>query len=104
VYTVSWRTVASDDGHRITGSFAFGVQVLPPSRFSKQEAPATSALTAVGVAARAAYYVAIIFLLGGTAVAISVGPQFWGRLRSTLTGAAQPARRVAARNEEIGSR
>jgi copper transport protein len=87
VYTVSWRTVASDDGHRITGSFAFGVQVLPPSRLSTQEAPATSALTAVGVAARAAYYLAIVFLLGGTAVAISVGPQFWGRLRSILTGA-----------------
>lgn len=87
VYTVSWRTVASDDGHRITGSFTFGVQVLPPSRFSTQEAAATSALTAVGVAARAVYYVAIVFLLGGTAVAISVGPQFWGRLRSTVAGA-----------------
>jgi copper transport protein len=87
VYTVSWRTVASDDGHRITGSFAFGVQVLPPSRFSTQEAAATSALTAVGVAARAVYYVAIVFLLGGVAVAISVDPQFWGRLRSALTGA-----------------
>ncbi len=86
VYTVSWRTVASDDGHRITGSFTFGVQVLPPSRFSTQEA-ATSAVTAVGVTARAAYYIAIIFLLGGTAVALSVGPQFWGRLRSILTGA-----------------
>jgi copper transport protein len=87
VYTVSWRTVASDDGHRITGSFTFGVQVLPPSRFSTQEAAATSAVTAFGVTARAVYYIAIIFLLGGTAVAISVGPQFWGRLRSILTGA-----------------
>jgi len=87
VYTVSWRTVASDDGHRITGSFTFGVQVLPPSRFSTQEAAATSALTAVGVAARAVYYIAIVFLLGGIAVAVFVGPPFWGRLRSTLTGA-----------------
>jgi copper transport protein len=87
VYTVSWRTVASDDGHRITGSFAFGVQVSPPPHVSTQEDPATSALTAVGVASRAVYYVAIVFLLGGIAVAISVGPQFWGRLRSALAGA-----------------
>jgi copper transport protein len=87
VYTVSWRTVASDDGHRITGSFAFGVQVLPPSRFSTQEAAATSALTAVGVAARALYYVAIVLLLGGTAVAVSVGTPFWSRLQLTLTAA-----------------
>jgi copper transport protein len=87
VYTVSWRTVASDDGHRITGSFAFGVQVVPPSRFSTQESPATSALTAAGVAARALYYVAIILLLGGTAVAVLVGSQFWGRLRPILNGA-----------------
>ena len=87
VYTVSWRTVASDDGHRITGSFAFGVQVAPLSRFAALESPATSALSATGVAGRAAYYVAIILLLGGTAVAVLVGSQFWGRLWPVLSGA-----------------
>jgi copper transport protein len=87
VYTVSWRTVAADDGHRITGSFSFGVQVVPTSRFSTQESAATSALTAAGVAARAAYYVAIILLLGGTAVAVIVGSEFWGRLRRMVNGA-----------------
>ena len=91
VYTVSWRTVASDDGHRITGSFAFGVQVLPPAPVSTQEEPATSALTAIGVASRLLYYVAIVFLLGGIAVAFTVGPQFWGRLRGAMTVAWAPA-------------
>ncbi|MEA2631497.1 MAG: copper transport protein, partial [Chloroflexota bacterium] len=31
VYTVAWRTVAADDGHVGSGSFAFGIGVTPPA-------------------------------------------------------------------------
>lgn len=91
VYTVAWRTVAADDGHRITGSYAFGVDVLPPAPVAAQEQPATSALTPLGVTARALYYVAVVLLLGGIAVALLAGPAVWGRLRRPLLGASVAA-------------
>jgi copper transport protein len=86
VYTVAWRTVASDDGHRITGSFAFGVQVSPPPPVLQQQEPETSALTFSAGLTRAAFYIGLVGLLGAAFIASSRISAVWKRLYPVLAG------------------
>lgn len=71
VYTVSWRTVSSVDGHYAAGSFAFGVQVSPQGA----AATATSSSgggpppSALAVAARWCLFAGLVALLGIALVA-----------------------------------
>ncbi len=87
VYTVAWLTVSASDGHRVSGSFEFGVQVAPLSALAREPGAATSALSAIAVGARAIFYVSIVLVLGGIGVAFLVGLEHWGRLRAPLIAA-----------------
>src|SRR5579872_5722770 len=51
VYTVAWLTVSASDGHRVSGSFEFGVHVAPLSALAAEPSVATSALSVFGVGA-----------------------------------------------------
>ena len=84
VYTVAWLTVASDDGHRVSGSFAFGVEVAPLSAVTRTPDFATSALTVPAALARAAFYLSIVFVLGGIAAALFIGFELWQSLRRAI--------------------
>jgi copper transport protein len=65
VYTVSWRTVSTVDGHLATGSFAFGVGVAPPPANPSSGAVAgSSTLTPLAIASRWLLYAGLITLLG----------------------------------------
>ena len=74
VYTVTWRTVSSVDGHISAGTFTFGVGVAPPA---PGEAP-SEGVGQVGsppaIAARWLLYLGLIGLLGAAWVAILVAP------------------------------
>ncbi len=72
VYTVSWRTVSTVDGHLATGSYAFGVGVSPPAAGSGSsgEVGGSSELTALAVAARWLLYAGLIVLLGACVMAV----------------------------------
>jgi copper transport protein len=87
VYTVAWLTVSASDGHRVSGSFEFGVQVAPLSALAREPGVATSALSVIAVGARAVFYVSIILVLGGIGVAFLVGLEHSGRLRAPLIAA-----------------
>jgi len=73
VYTVSWRTVSTVDGHFATGSFAFGVGVAPTGTSGASAtvsgAPPPSALA---VAGRWMLFAGLVLLLGGAFVALVV--------------------------------
>ena len=86
-YTVAWLTVSASDGHRVSGSFEFGVQVVPPTALAAEPGAATSALSVIAVGARAVFYVSIVLLLGGIGVAFLVGVEHAGRLRTPLIAA-----------------
>ncbi len=65
IYTVSWRTVSSVDGHTAAGSFAFGVGAAPPvGGESEAHAGGESSLSPVGVVGRWLLYAGLIVLLG----------------------------------------
>ena len=71
VYTVSWRTVSTVDGHFAAGSFAFGVQVSPQgaaatATSSSGAGPPPSALA---VAARWCLFAGLVALIGAAVVA-----------------------------------
>ena len=87
VYTVGWLTVSSSDGHRVSGSYEFGVQVAPLSALAEEPGVSTSALSVVAVGARAIFYVSIVLLIGGIGVGFLVGLEHAGRLRAPLIGA-----------------
>jgi len=87
VYTVAWLTVSSSDGHRVSGSFEFGVQVAPLSALAEEPGVSTSALSVVAVGARAIFYVSIVLLIGGIGVGFLVGLEHAGRLRAPLIAA-----------------
>src|ERR1019366_5827948 len=84
VYTVAWLTVSSSDGHRVSGSFEFGVQVAPLSALAEEPGVATSALSVIAIGARAIFYVSIVLLIGGIGVGFLVGLEHAGRLRAPL--------------------
>jgi copper transport protein len=73
VFTVSWRTVSTVDGHVTSGSFSFGVGVSPgevaPVPEGEVETPAP---TALAVAGRWALYVGLAVLFGGALVGLLV--------------------------------
>ena len=65
VYTVTWRTVSSVDGHVATGSFAFGVQVAPTAATTKASVARASARPkTISVLARWALYLGAVLLMG----------------------------------------
>ena len=68
VYTVSWRTVSSVDGHATAGSFAFGVR-MKPTGVALASASA-SAASPLEVAARWLLVVGLVLLLGGAAATV----------------------------------
>ncbi|TME84979.1 MAG: hypothetical protein E6I45_00200 [Chloroflexi bacterium] len=66
VYTVSWRTLSTVDGHVAAGSFAFGVGVAPPSPgesspAATQQSPSASPGAAL---ARWLLYVGLVLMFG----------------------------------------
>jgi copper transport protein len=76
VYTVSWRTVSSVDGHLASGSFSFGVGVTPPSAAPSAAGGSpvggSSAPTPIAVIGRWLLYLGLIGLLGGAFVSLAV--------------------------------
>ncbi|HEY5489039.1 MAG TPA: copper resistance CopC family protein, partial [Candidatus Limnocylindrales bacterium] len=65
VYTVTWRTVSSVDGHLATGSFAFGVGVAPPAQPTTSSASGSAQqLSALGIAGRWLTYAGLLVLVG----------------------------------------
>ena len=73
VYTVSWRTVSTVDGHFASGAFAFGIGVTPGAAPSGSAtgggAPPPSALA---VAGRWLLFAGLVLLLGATFTALVV--------------------------------
>jgi copper transport protein len=71
VYAVAWRTVSKVDGHLAAGTFAFGVGVAPASAAASgvtvARAPGPSLANLV---ARWVFYVGLMFLVGGSVVAL----------------------------------
>jgi copper transport protein len=65
IYTVSWRTVSSVDGHSAAGSFAFGVGAAPPaSTVPSGSAGGESHLSPIGIIGRWLLYAGLVLLLG----------------------------------------
>ena len=98
VYTVTWRTVSSVDGHVATGAFAFGVQVAPSSATTKATVATASAKPKpLAIAARWALYLGAVLLAG----AVFVGGVLHGRptrsvLRLLVLGTGMAAAGTAA--------
>jgi len=69
VYTVAWRTVSAVDGHRATGSFAFGLGTAPSAtgRGSTGAADTSSSgPSPVAIGGRWLLYLGLILLLGAS--------------------------------------
>jgi copper transport protein len=70
VYTVAWRTVSAVDGHRATGSFAFGLGTAPsaPGGGSNPGAVETSSSgpSPAAIAGRWLLYLGLLLLLGAS--------------------------------------
>jgi copper transport protein len=70
VYTVAWRTVSAVDGHRATGSFAFGLGTAPSASGggSNPGAAETSSagLSPAAIVGRWLLYVGLVVLLGAS--------------------------------------
>jgi copper transport protein len=88
VYTVSWRTVSSVDGHLAAGSFSFGVQVSAASVTAAAPAEVTPSPTPgwPTILGRVLLYVGLIGMLGAAIVALWVAGPVRGVL-GLLTGA-----------------
>jgi copper transport protein len=66
VYTVSWRTLSSVDGHATAGAFAFGVRVKPTG-VAWASAGASTAASRLEVMARGLLLAGLVVLLGAAA-------------------------------------
>ena len=70
VYTVAWRTVSAVDGHRATGSFAFGLGMAPTASGGGSNAGAaetnSSGPSPAAVAGRWLLYLGLLVLLGAS--------------------------------------
>jgi copper transport protein len=70
VYTVAWRTVSAVDGHRATGSFAFGLGTTPSASGSNSNPGAvetgTSGPSPTAVVGRWLLYLGLVVLLGAS--------------------------------------
>jgi copper transport protein len=74
VYTVSWRTVSSVDGHLASGTFAFGVGATPSAAATAGGATGSSAAPSVAsVVARWLLYLGLIVLVGVPVFALRTG-------------------------------
>jgi len=69
VYTVTWKTVSAIDGHLVTNSYAFGVDVAPPRDTGSQQNSSGSSpsASATAIVARALLYLGLIALIGAIA-------------------------------------
>jgi len=72
VYTVSWRTVSSIDGHVSVGSFVFGVGVAPPSGAAPQGGGASDSGSPPNIVARWVLYLGLVALIGAAFAAVAV--------------------------------
>jgi copper transport protein len=81
VYTVSWRTVSTVDGHVTAGAFAFGVGGFsgPVTPGASATASSSSGPTVLSVLAKTALYVGLMLLVGIAAVGLGL---FGGHPRS----------------------
>lgn len=91
VYTVAWRTVSAIDGHRATGSFAFGVGITPSASGGGSN-PGTSETTSSGpsagsVASRWLLYLGLLVLLGVSFFGALIAPVPQPIVRRLLPGA-----------------
>jgi methionine-rich copper-binding protein CopC len=69
VYTVSWRTISSIDGHATAGAFAFGVR-MKPTGVAWASADASAAASPLEVVARWLLVVGLVLLLGAAAATV----------------------------------
>ena len=80
VYTVAWRTVSAVDGHRATGSFAFGLGTAPSASGSGSTPGAVETSSTgpspMAVVGRWLLYVGLVVLLGAS---------FFGAAAATAT-------------------
>lgn len=73
VYTVTWRTLSAVDGHIASGSYAFGVQVVPPASLTRAlPSPSSPSNSPLGVIARWLLYSGLVVLVGTAFVATMV--------------------------------
>jgi copper transport protein len=64
-YTIDWRALSKVDGHLADGSYAIGIGVPAPATTSGSfKVPSSASPTALAVASRAAFYLALVALLG----------------------------------------
>jgi copper transport protein len=91
VYTVAWRTVSAVDGHRATGSFAFGLGTAP-SASGGGGAPgavetSSSGPSPTAVIGRWLLYVGLVLLLGASFFGAAIAPVPPVVVRRVLPGA-----------------
>ncbi|MDP9119117.1 MAG: copper resistance protein CopC, partial [Actinomycetota bacterium] len=74
VYTVTWRTVSTVDGHVTSGAFTFGVGVAPGEVVATPQGneAESSAPSALAVAGRWGLYVGVAVLFGGAITGLVV--------------------------------
>lgn len=74
VYTVTWRTVSTVDGHFASGAFAFGVGVAPQGAAASGSATSAGAPppSALAVAGRWMLFAGLVLLIGATFTALVV--------------------------------
>ena len=88
VYTVAWRTVSAVDGHRASGSFAFGVGTAPASGGGANPVAQTSSSgpSPAAIAGRWLLYVGLLVLLGASFFGVVVA-----RVPAPIVGRLLPA-------------
>ncbi len=72
VYTVTWRTTSTADGHTTVGSVAFGVGVAAQAVGADATTTGVRSPTLVSVAGRWLFYAGAVLLLGAGVVAVLV--------------------------------
>ena len=83
VYTVTWRTTSSVDGHTTGGSFSFGVGVAPSKVATTAGAPRTPRPSPLAVFGRWAFYAGLVTLVGAGSTTVFVtkrppaAPRWW---------------------------
>jgi copper transport protein len=82
VYMVNWRVVSAVDGHLTSGSYAFGIGVVPTSR--AMSSPTVVAPTPLEVGARWLLLSGLVILTGATVAALA---RFGGPSDLALAGA-----------------
>ncbi|HEU0104875.1 MAG TPA: copper resistance protein CopC, partial [Vicinamibacteria bacterium] len=84
VYTVSWRTLSSVDGHSTAGAFVFGVR-MKPTALAWASATASASASPLEVIARGLLLVGLVMLLGAAA---ATAGRFGGARSDAALGAA----------------